>query len=358
MSQYPCKNTNCNSYGKPHPNCKCYGGMAEGGNVKSFCDQGKSHISGCEYYADGGEVGTLGDMDSQYAVAGHIVHGGLLGMLKMHKDRDLSRYDKSVNNGHKRLDSHVETILTNGKPEKEDRSKNYDIIEKWINRGGIDHHIQQEVYKQNQAPQMMAEGGIMSSSHDGVHHNHPIEKAYPQQNIMLNEAKGRVSNYLSSMQPQQNSPKLAFDSEPDQTSQKKSYAKAVKIADHPLSVMRDIAKGTIDPEEIKHLTAMYPEVHDTMQKKVTEKIIESQLNGKRPNSKVRQGLSALMGTALSGEFTSQGIMAAQATFANKKQPQQSQDQSKPKKNTTPLSKSDSSFLTSGQSLVKRSQKTN
>lgn len=53
----PCKNRACKSHGRPHPNCQCYGDdMAEGGEVKSFCDSDRAHKEDCEYFAGGGEV--------------------------------------------------------------------------------------------------------------------------------------------------------------------------------------------------------------------------------------------------------------------------------------------------------------
>lgn len=67
----PCINPSCKSYGKPHPNCRCYGGKldvgrggmmnqaryAEGGEVKSYCDMKMPHQKGCAYYNEGtGEV--------------------------------------------------------------------------------------------------------------------------------------------------------------------------------------------------------------------------------------------------------------------------------------------------------------
>ena len=36
MIGFPCKNPSCKSYGKPHPNCKCYMEMAEEHNVPPF----------------------------------------------------------------------------------------------------------------------------------------------------------------------------------------------------------------------------------------------------------------------------------------------------------------------------------
>jgi len=52
----PCLNPSCKSQGKPHPNCKCHGGMAKGGPVMRYCAHGKPHEKGCMYEA-GGQVG-------------------------------------------------------------------------------------------------------------------------------------------------------------------------------------------------------------------------------------------------------------------------------------------------------------
>lgn len=66
----PCINPSCKSYGRSHPNCRCYGGIsehtgsgeaghfAEGGEVEKeyYCDNNRPHFKNCEYYAGGGEV--------------------------------------------------------------------------------------------------------------------------------------------------------------------------------------------------------------------------------------------------------------------------------------------------------------
>lgn len=55
----PCMNPSCKSYGRAHPNCRCYGGkligMAKGG-VASYCASNNAHDKSCEYYKDGGGV--------------------------------------------------------------------------------------------------------------------------------------------------------------------------------------------------------------------------------------------------------------------------------------------------------------
>ena len=60
--QLPCLNPNCKSHGRPHPNCRCYGGggesgrFAEGGKIPHYCAFGKPHKKGCKYYDEGGYV--------------------------------------------------------------------------------------------------------------------------------------------------------------------------------------------------------------------------------------------------------------------------------------------------------------
>lgn len=71
----PCINPSCKSYGRSHPNCRCYGGVSEhtgageaghfadGGEVDKeyYCDANRTHRKGCEYFKDGGEAGSEGE---------------------------------------------------------------------------------------------------------------------------------------------------------------------------------------------------------------------------------------------------------------------------------------------------------
>jgi hypothetical protein len=49
----PCRNPNCKSHGKPHPNCRCYSAMADGGEVSPVCKTKSKHYPDCQYYAEG-----------------------------------------------------------------------------------------------------------------------------------------------------------------------------------------------------------------------------------------------------------------------------------------------------------------
>lgn len=93
-----CRNPNCRSYGKSHPNCKC--GIpsfsaqsraleydSKGGEVGRFCDSSQMHDAACEHYAHGGQVMRPaplndGSQDDPSATMGHAaIEHGLLGLL-------------------------------------------------------------------------------------------------------------------------------------------------------------------------------------------------------------------------------------------------------------------------------------
>lgn len=349
MENHPCLNPNCSSHGKPHPNCRCYMNMAEGGEV-NFCSANRMHRPECEYF-------TLNNNpeDHGHSVAGFLAKYGTGGLINLHKINDMEKYQSLLDGGHKHLHKHAESLFSGEKIPHEDNLKSRKAIEDWIERGGADDDIQNEIYEQH-TPQNFAEGGEVKIKKNL--HNQELASAFPEHNMVLQNAKGRISQYLNNQKPQKDLPKLAFDSEPDQRTQEKSYKKALDIANHPLSILKHVSNGTIEPEHVAHFNAMHPEVNDALQKKLTEKITESQLKGKKPNYKIRQSLSLLMGTNLSGELTPQNMQAIQATFQlqSGKQAQPQAPVTKNKKNTSSLSKSSQSFLTGSQSLASRQQK--
>ncbi len=357
MTAYPpCKNPNCKSFGSPHPNCRCYWNMAEGGEVGHFCIRKDKHDPKCEYFADGSTMEDPLHKDPHHSVASYLVNEGLHGLLKMsHAEDALDKYNGSVLKGRKYFDKHIDHLFKGGVIEPEDHAKSKKHIHDWIEKGGATQDLQEEIYNQN-SPESFAEGGEAKAKEPKAIHDHPVQHAYPEQNVMLQAAKGRMSNYLNGLKPQENAPRLAFDQKPDDKMQKKSYDKALHIAAHPLSVLKDVQRGNIEPETIKHLKNLHPEVDEVLQKKLTERIIKDQLEHKKPSYKVRQGLSLLLGAPLGSEMTQPNLMAVQATFQMKKPDQQDQAPTKNKKGTSSLSKASQPYLTKNESLVARSQK--
>ncbi len=246
----------------------------------------------------------------------------------------------------------------------------YDNLKKdldtFIGKGGTTQSIQEEIYDHNAADQDVpfAKGGEVKKPQrsEGIakpllRHDDGVAIHYPEQNVILSTARGRVSNYLMGLRPTKNQPRLPFDSEPDTRQQKKSYDRALHVAVAPLSVMQDIQKGTIEPEQIKHLNSMYPELTTLLQKRLTSQIVDHQLKDKKPPYKIRQGLSMLLGAPLSSEMTPASIQAAQSAFL-KGTPQTPSGQAPQAAsgNKSKLSKADQAFLTGPQARQRRSQR--
>lgn len=362
----PCKNPNCKSHGKPHPNCHCYGAMAHGGDVSHYCSEARAHDQACEYFAAGGQV-VPNHEDAHHSVSAYLAHGGLAGVLSMsdesHPDSQVSlgRYNQTISRGHKRIEAKIKSLFE-GVDHKEDlkahQERAHKKIHDWLEEGGALKDLEHEIH--NSHPQNLAEGGEVKKRRE-LHDRH-VAEAYPEQNLMLQAAKGRMSQYLGALKPQKNSPKLMFDREPDTREKEKNYKKAVSVAANPLQVLDKIKNGTLKKSDMENLKNLHPEVEQMLQMKMTERMVKDQLQKKKPSLKTRQGLSTFFGVPMSSELTPQNMMAAQATF-KKGQPEQQGapaggggNGKAPKKSTSNLTKYDDSFLTSNQARIGRDQK--
>lgn len=347
----PCKNANCKSHGRPHPNCHCYGNdMAKGGEVKGFCSKDRRHESGCEYHINE-------HPDPQHSVASYLASEGLHNLINFGSDESddaLEKYNGQVKKGTKHFDK-INHLFEGKLIESQDHTKSKKKIHEWMAKGGIIHELQEEIHEHHHR-ENFADGGKVSSNASPVLHHHPLAEAYPEQNVMLQAAKGRMSNYLNTLKPQENAQKLAFDAKPDDRAQKKSYQKALHLAAHPLSILEEVQKGTILPEDITHLKNLHPEVNEILQRKLTERVTKDQLENKKPSYKVRQGLSLLLGAPLSSDMSQSNMQAIQATFQSKQQQPQEGAPTKNVRKTSTLTKVDDAYLTGNQARVSRQQK--
>ncbi len=266
-------------------------------------------------------------------------------------------YAEKAAKGESLLNNSIESLFKAGAGELPEHLNHPEIekLKAYIDDGGMTKTLQEEHSSQHEEPQNFAEGGKVEGrdKRHNIHDEHAhLAENLPEQNMMLQAARGRVSTYLNSMRPSKDAPKLAFDEAPDQREQEKKYRKALEIAAQPLSILHHVKKGSIDPEQAAHLGAMYPELAGHLQKKITERIVKDQVAGKKPSYVVRQGLSVLMGTPLSGEMTPQNIQAAQMVFQRKEQERESGG-SKPTRKPNALTKSDQAYLTDDQAREKR-----
>lgn len=340
--------------------------MAEGGEIINFCATHSPHKKNCEYHKEDNQLtpDALQHKDPSAAVGAYLAHGGLNSLLKLGEkpsEEELRLYGDHVAKGDKHLTNHVNALFEDKDIPERDASPARKAIHAWVNSGGIDKDMQDEMQKDPGSDNNYAHGGEVKEDKKGLKFSSSLSETHPEQNLILQGTKANASKYLASLKPQQMNPSLPFDDAMPNPEQEKKYNRAVHVAANPASVLTHIKKGTIEPEHVEHLAQLYPDVHEAMKKKVNEKLLESQFKKeKKPPYHVRQGLSLLMGANLSSEMSPQNIQAAQATFQMKPRqnqgPQGAPAQAPPKKSTASLSKSSQSYLTSDEARVRRQQK--
>ena len=231
-------------------------------------------------------------------------------------------------------------------PTSDELARQCDAVKEFIKEGQLTQQLQDEIGDM-QSPAAFAKGGMVGAPVD------QFSKLYPEQNMLLNSAKGRVANYLNSIRPLDNQPKLPFDRVAPEKDKNRQYDQAVRIAVNPSQVLGSVMKGNLTPDDMKHFTNMYPEVYRFYSKEMTKRILQTQLKKEKPPPyKTRQAMSLFLGAPLDSTFTPQAIMAAQSIYAPKQQPM---PQSAPKKSTASLSKLAPSALTNEQARIRRQQ---
>lgn len=233
--------------------------------------------------------------------------------------------------------------------------KDVDDLKENIDNGGINQQIDDMKKQQDEeTSQNYAHGGEVAPKPLNPTSNYA--KLYPEQDLMMNSTKARVSNYLQSMQPSKYPQKLPFDKDFRPPGVERNYRNALETAINPLNVLNHVKKGTLQINHLKDLNGMYPEVYNHLSEKITKRIVDMQLKGEVPPYRMQQSLSMFLGTSLSNIMTPASIQAAQSVFVPRTAPQQQEQESKPKRSTAPLSKVAKDYQTSDQSRAARANK--
>jgi hypothetical protein len=246
--------------------------------------------------------------------------------------------------------------------------KNIEKLKKFISEGGLNQQIQNSLQqsrpKATPNPQGFAHGGVVEPQPEPIKkdagsnlHDSKLSQIYPEHAMIMAQAKGRVINYLNSLRPIDTPASLPFDTAHKDPEKERAYERAIHLADKPLSIVHHIQKGTLEPEQIDHMKQMWPEVYNSLSKKMTMKMAEARLNNeKMPPYHVRQSMALFLGAPLDSSMTPSGIMAAQAVFAKQKMMAQALGNQKPgkaKKDTSKLGQLTKEYQTNSQAAASR-----
>jgi hypothetical protein len=187
----------------------------------------------------------------------------------------------------------------------------------FIGQGGIDKQISEHPIPAQ--PQGYAEGGEVQPIAE-LNEPNPIAKHFPEQNMLLNSARTRVSNYLKANKPSDINSGLPYDTKIKDPQKEKDYDQVIDLANNPLSILNKIKSGRLLPKHMSHFMALYPDMHQELSKQITKRMEEGRLKEEtKPPYHVRQAMSLFLGSNLDSTLTPQSMMAAQGTFIQQNQ---------------------------------------
>lgn len=190
--------------------------------------------------------------------------------------------------------------------------KDREKLRKYIDGGAFNNEIRDEAQQQRVPTQSYAEGGEVSGI---IQKPSAVAQIYPEQNTLLASTKGRVANYLGSIKPRPSEDKKLYDSKQNDPQKESEYNRVLDMANQPLSILNHVKSGTLLPKHMKHFTSMYPELHQHLSKKLTERMMQDKLDdNKKPPYKTRQALSLFLGTDLDSSLSQPNMAAAQSVF--------------------------------------------
>jgi hypothetical protein len=111
-----------------------------------------------------------------------------------------------------------------------------------------------------------------------------------------------------------------------------AFGRTLKIAQNPLQAFHYLKEGTLSPKDVQDFKAIYPDLSAHMTSQLTNEMMAHMSKDKPIPSKIRMGLSALLGQPVDSSLTPGAIMAAQASFPVPPPPPQGPGRPKGSKN--------------------------
>ncbi len=312
----PCINTDCRSYGRPHPNCLCFGPLSQAGNFV-YAKGGQvcsgPHKENCEHFADGGiaESNSL-HLNNPHDSLDHVgLSHGLLHLLTKlgsngrseNAHKHLEDYVDSSKRGHKTLESHISKLFSK---EKMDIPKDKEGVE------NLKNHLNEIELNPDKAFDI---GGDLGS-------------ILPDHSAALGYKAGNAINYFQKLKPK-SSKASPLDPVIEPSKQAHyNYDRQLSIAQNPSLILHHAKHGTLTPLDLTTLHTIYPSLSKSMTAKSADALIDAKMNNKPIDYRKKQGLSTLLGQSLDSTQTPEAMQAIIMANSSMQAPSQ---QKKPKK---------------------------
>lgn len=125
------------------------------------------------------------------------------------------------------------------------------------------------------------------------------------------QTSARAVQYLASLKPNTD-PKSPLDGKRVVSNAEKArYARALDIANAPLSVVENLKSGNITAQDVIVMKTLYPKLYRQVSQQLVTQMTDAVAKGKEVPYKTKLGLSLFIGQPLDSTMTSQSIMSAQ-----------------------------------------------
>lgn len=144
-----------------------------------------------------------------------------------------------------------------------------------------------------------------------VHSDNPLGHYMPEHQIAQSQTTATASNYLNSLRPV-SAPKAPLDKiAPVEPGAKAKYERQLSLAQQPMQILQRIKDGTINAQDLKTVSTIYPQLYKNMVMELTDAMTGHLGKGGEVPYKTRIGLSLFMGQAMDSTMSQASIMAAQ-----------------------------------------------
>ena len=144
----------------------------------------------------------------------------------------------------------------------------------------------------------------------------PIAGQAPDTTAAVQGTAARAVSHLAEHLPtrQQSSP-LDPPFVPSQ-SELSAFSRRLEVAENPVSVLAHVRAGTVTPEHLEALSAIYPSLGAEMRAQLMDRVAQEIAGGKAIPYRTRLGLSAFLGGNLDSTTTPEALSANQKAFAS------------------------------------------
>ena len=222
-------------------------------------------------------------------------------------------YANTLKKGNSAVTRAVDGLFTGGSAlgqnAFEAAEKDREKLKQYIEDGGVNQEL-----APHGAEQKFAEGGSVAADNQADNH---FAHVFPEQNVLMNAAKARISNYLNGLRPLPPTNRAPYDTVHEQPRKERSYNHALDLANQPLSILNHIKDGSLNSEKLTHFKSMYPELHQLLSSKINQKMLDGNLKQEaKPSYPVRQAMTLFLGAPVDSNLTSASILAAQPKPSN------------------------------------------